>query len=499
MSSTKKMSKIKDEQTFQPHVTIEHDVSAIRVTFCLDKSFKLPDHYFVASCEAIQESLVLGAESFLRKENWIRGLSADEICSAQASALTEEYKDKAAKMNAEVEGLRRRLAELSETARMDAEKAEREAESRWAARVATAEGRAAAAIGQVGMLEERVRAAEVDVRERVCRERDEMWRRVEEAGSARVADLERRLGAVEERRRELEEKLTARMVVAASSSLRGAAGEEDFGELLRGVGLVADSTGKQSHMCDYKGMVDGVDVFYEVKNHESVLREDQIVKFLRDMKEHPEVGVGVFVALKLPLPGKRRGRGIVVEWLEDKRMVIFCGELLGEGGGLATMEIIKKFIEAGVRVRKMILDMEADGEGGGAAAEVGRLMDRIKRGQGYLEMVSERARGLFNKMRIDAKTVEAIHESSLAQVKMMREEIKMTVGAFLGEELFVGEPEAVAVSAVEDTSGWENINAPPPQELISFINAPAAAPTRKRGAKKAAAGATQKFEPTTDM
>lgn len=489
---------------FKPHVEVATDSGVSRITFFVDGGWRLPDHYFVASREAIQESLTLGAESYTRKENWIRGLSADEVCGEAVAAMTEEYKEKAAKAAAEVEGLRRRLGE----ALADVEKARRDAEGTWSGKLAAAVSQVEAQSQfmteaslkhqlQVGMLEEKVRGVELDVRERVCKERDEMWRRVEEVGAARVADLERRLGAVEERRRELEDKLTARMVLAASSSLRGAAGEEDFGELLRGAGLTAESTGKQSHMCDYKGIVDGVEVFYEVKNHESVLREDQIVKFMRDMKEHPEVGVGVFVALKLPLPGRRRGRGIVVEWLEDRRMVVFCGELLGEGcgggsGAAATMELIKKFVEAGVRVRKMILDMEADGGGGGSAAEVGRLVDRIKRGQGYLEMVSERARGLFNKMRIDAKTVEAIHESSLAQVKMMREEIKMTVGAFLGEDMFgcddggAGGGTPVAMSeSVMDVSGWENISAP--QQDLSFIS-PVTTPTpRKRAPAKSKA------------
>ena len=517
MSAAKK-SKLSDnsdsDTVFRPNVEIAVDGQVTKVIFTLDSGFKLHDHYFMASRAGIQESLTLGAESYLRKENWIRGLSADEVCGAAVTAAAEEYREKTSKAAAEVEGLRRRMAELTESARADVEKAAREAEAHWAARVAAVEGRLAATIGQVEknseimteaslkhrrqveMMEEQMRGVEADVRERVCRERDEMWRRVEEVGAARVADLERRLGAVEERRRELEEKLTARMVVAASSSLRGAAGEEDFGQLLSGVGLVAESTGKQSHMCDYKGVVDGVEVFYEVKNHESVLREEQITKFLRDMKEHPEVGVGVFVALKLPLPGRRRGRGIVVEWLEDRRLVVFCGELLSDGGGssgLGTMELIKKFVEAGVRVRKMILDMEADG---GGEAEVGRLMDRIKRGQSYLEMVSERARGLFNKMRIDAKTVEAIHESSLAQVKMMREEIKMTVGAFLGETLAfeeaVNEEKVPPVSPkVEaDASGWENITTPPvgyqqgeEQGQVTFIQGTVTPAPRKRTAK----------------
>ncbi len=482
-----KKSKLIDENggetVFRPNVEIAVDGQVTKVIFTLDSGFKLHDHYFMASRAGIQESLTLGAESYLRKENWIRGLSADEVCGEAVTAMTQEYKEKAAKGAAEIDGLRRRLAD----ALADTEKVRRDAEGIWS-------GRVAAALGQVEMLEERVRAAEVDVRERVCRERDEMWRRVEEVGAARVADLERRLASVEERRKELEEKLTSRMVVAASSALRGAAGEEDFGQLLSGVGLVAESTGKQSHMCDYKGVVDGVEVFYEVKNHESVLREDQITKFLRDMKEHPEVGVGVFVALKLPLPGKRRGRGIVVEWLEDRRMVVFCGELLaGDSGGMVTMELIKKFIEAGVRVRKMLLDMEADG---GGEAEVGRLMDRIKRGQGYLEMVSERARGLFNKMRIDAKTVEAIHESSLAQVKMMREEIKMTVGAFLGENLTFEEATneekvpPVSPKVEADASGWENITTPPggyqqgeEQGQVTFIQGAVTSTPRKRTAK----------------
>lgn len=478
-------------------VRFEKILDSCIVTFTLRKTFNLPDLYFTESIgEAeLEEMLTLGAQAYQKRESWIRQLGAEEVEGEALADIRRSAEEKVAKASAEVEALRRRLAEALETGRSDAEKVRREVEAAGAARIAGLEVRVAGLVGQVGELESARRVIEKEVRERVVAERDEMWRRIEEAGSARLGDLERRLAGTEDRRRELEEKLSARTVAAASSALRGAAGEADFGEVLAGAGLVAESTGKQSHMCDYKGVVAGMDVFYEVKNHLSVLREAEVVKFLRDMKEHPEVGVGVFCALQLPVPGARRmatcGGGIVVEWLEDRRMVVYVGELLVGGleAGIETMKVVRKFVEAGVRVRRMLLDAESDDSG-----EAAKLMDRIGRAKGYIESVGERVRGLFNKMRIDQKTVAAIHESSLAAVKMLREEVKMCVGALLGEELFIGEDGQVEIERPmepEGKEGWVDAESSPRptdvSESVVFIQEPAASVKvpRKRGVKKA--------------
>jgi hypothetical protein len=468
-------------------IRIEKIFDSCIVSFTLQKSFDLPGAYLKTdSVLEIQEMLQLGAQAYEKRESWIRRLSAEEIEGSAMEEMRRGVEEKVAKASAEVEVLRRRLSEALESGRADVDRVRREAEAQFS-------GKIAALAGQVEVLEAARRAVEKEVRDRVCSERDEMWTRVSAAEALRIGDLERRLGMCEERRRELEEKLSARVaaaaVVGASSALRGAAGEADFGEVLAGAGLSAESTGKQSHMCDYRGQVGGVDVFYEVKNHLSVLREAEVAKFLRDMKEHPEVGVGVFCALQLPVPGVRRagtmGGGIVVEWLEDRRMVVYVGELLlgGLEAGIETMKVVRKFVEAGVRVRRMLLDAEADEEGVAAAL----LVDRIERAKAYVEIVGERARSLFNKMRIDQKAVAAIHDSSLASVKMLREEIKMCVGALLGEMVGCDDLEAEAEGEAEGKEGWVEADSPPVSESIVFI--PEVATTtkapRKRGVKKA--------------
>ncbi len=439
---------------------IENKHDSRLITFTLPKTFEVPGAYLSSDVSAISDMLVLGAQTFEKRESWIRRLSVENVEGAAIADLKRSADERVAKATSEVELLRRRLAELAEESRADVEKTRREVEATNAARIAG----------------------------------------LEAANSLRVSDLEKRLAGVEDRRRELEEKLSARVVAAASSALRGAAGEADFGEVLAGAGLGAESTGKQSHMCDYKGQVSGMDVFYEVKNHLSVLREAEVTKFLRDMKEHPEVAVGVFCALQLPVPGGPTGRragtmggGIVVEWLEDRRMVVYVGELLvgGMESAVETMKVVRKFIEAGVRVRRMLLDVESDDNG-----EATRLIDRIGRAKGYMESVGERVRGLFNKMRIDQKTVAAIHESSLAAVKMLREEVKMCVGALLGEELFAIEEEGGQVEVEravepEGKEGWVEAEASPRpmdmSESVVFIQEPVAVKApRKRGVKKAA-------------
>jgi hypothetical protein len=167
-------------------------------------------------------------------------------------------------------------------------------------------------------------------------------------------------------------------------------------------------------------------------------------------------------------------------------MVIYVGELLCGGleSAVETMKVVRKFVEAGVRVRRMLLDAESDDNG-----EAARMIDRIGRAKGYMENVGERVRGLFNKMRIDQKTVATIHESSLAAVKMLREEVKMCVGALLGEELF--DVEDSVVGEQESKEGWiEAEESPRPMDVsdsVVFIQEPVAvtkAP-RKRGVKKA--------------
>ncbi len=464
---------------------IENKHDSRLITFTLPKTFEIPGVYLSCDVPTISEMLILGATTYEKRESWIRRLGAEAVEGVAMADIKRSAEERVAKAAGEVETLRRRLAEAVETGRSDLDRVRREAESAAAARVAGLEARVAGLVGQVGELEDARRAVEREVRERVVAEQAEMWARVEAANSLRVSDLERRLAAVEDRRRELEEKLTARTVAAASSALRGAAGEADFGEVLAGAGLVAESTGKQSHMCDYKGVVSGMDVFYEVKNHLSVLREAEVVKFLRDMKEHPEVGVGVFCALQLPVPGGRRagtcGGGIVVEWLEDRRMVVYVGELLCGGleAGVETMRVVRKFVEAGVRVRRMLQDAEGDDSG-----EAAKLIDRIGRAKGYMESVGERVRGLFNKMRIDQKTVAAIHESSLAAVKMLREEVKMCIGALLGEELFAVEEGG---DGMEDSSWVQAADSPRADAGVVFVEPVAVAapqPKRKRAPKK---------------
>lgn len=469
-------------------VNIQKGKELCSIKFLLRGGFDLPAAYISASVEDAEEMLLLGAQTYEKRESWIRRLGVEQVEGEVLAEARRSAEEKISKATAEVEVLRRRLTDAIETGRTDIDRVQREVEASYS-------GKIAALAGQVEVLESSRRSVEKEVRDRVVAERDEMWRRIEEAGSLRLADMEKRLASVEDRRRELEEKLSARVsaaaVVGASSALRGAAGEADFGEVLAGAGLVAESTGKQSHMCDYKGQVGGMDVFYEVKNHLSVLREAEVTKFLRDMKEHPEVCVGVFCALQLGVPGARRvatlNGGVVIEWLEDRRMVIYVGELLVGGleSAVETMKVVRKFIEAGVRVRRMLLDAEADG--GGAEAKAELLMDRIERARGYVEIVSERARALFNKMRIDQKAVAAIHESSLASVKMLREEIKMCVGALLGEALVCDDLDVAEPESKE--SDWVQA-APSPKpadvsESVIFIPDGAAAPKapRKKGVK----------------
>jgi hypothetical protein len=67
---------------------------------------------------------------------------------------------------------------------------------------------------------------------------------------------------------------------------------------------------------------------WEVKNYTRTLTAEEVEKFRRDMRLHPEVRGGFLASLRTGIVGKSRGGDIDIEFLEDGRFVVFLSNLM---------------------------------------------------------------------------------------------------------------------------------------------------------------------------
>jgi hypothetical protein len=270
---------------------------------------------------------------------------------------------------------------------------------------------------------------------------DDLYRGIVGAKEGMIEYLKGELTRKDERVRELESAAASRAKVQQNSTLRGRAGEDSFEEMAGRIGWTVERTAGESHMCDFRGVVCGLDVFFEIKNHADTIPAKELAKFRRDMKEHPEIAAGVFIGLHAAAV---RGERWHLEWTGDRRPMLFIGEL-EKDDPVAVLKIAEKFIACYGVMRAAAAEGDDDG-----AAKAAGLEQRISVASTYLEATGARLRGLYNKMVVDKGAADAAYTGSLVALKGIREEHSCTVDALLGTSEFVvvavEEPTARAAS-----------------------------------------------------
>ena len=258
-----------------------------------------------------------------------------------------------------------------------------------------------------------------------------------------------------------DERLHRTIRTEQNAAVRGRAGEDSFEDMAASVGWLVTRTAGESHMCDFKACVAGVDVFFEIKNHADTIPSKEITKFRRDMKEHPEVGAGVFVGMLAPIP-RSNGERWVLEWTDDKRPMIFIGEL-EKDDPCSVLNIVEKMLRICAVLRTLHTEVAAD-------TLRHTLESRIQRANDFLASCGEKLRVLYNKLVVDKSAAESAYMMSLSMLKSIREEHGHVVDALIGELTF---SEDVGCAAA----------------------APAAAPKPRKSRKKAADAAAASSMP----
>lgn len=234
----------------------------------------------------------------------------------------------------------------------------------------------------------------------------------------------------EEKVSQREEELQTTLQRNASSSYRGQDGETFFQTLAEEkMKWKLTDTSKIPHSCDYSAIIHNIHVFFEMKNYTSDVRSDEVTKFLRDMKEHPEVHIGIFISLHTKITGKDKDKPIYIEWINDTQCAVYI-QRFKELDENHTMSLIDQVIKMSSIYSKMI------GYKGDMPEET-MLQGRIDKARVYIEeYITETCsliKRVVNDQKLHRQLVESSYSHTLSVLKSQTNAINTALEILTGE------------------------------------------------------------------
>ncbi len=375
----------------------------IELSLLLEDGFTVPNILTTGSIKEVQE--FLGAfDTFMRREHdaFSRQLSKDVGASIEEEVrrtLGEEHRSEVAKLRREIDGLERRLREVT--------------------------GEAATMKGQLEVVRSEGRAIEEEIRTRLESDWNRRLKELKEEQERLTTFLKTELVSAQE-------KLMTRESVLKSSVRRGRAGEDEFSAAAESAcNWKLERIADEARACDFKMDYNGCCIRFEIKNHESSVPGEDIKKFRRDLEEHRnDTGIGVFVALNAHLGGFMRGRLIHQEWKDDTGQLLIYISAFNELDADFVFLLLRQVFDVFLKYRAL-RDTE-EGDTGSISSDA--LRARIDSAMIHAQTMNRHLRDLTLKVARDKKTVMKMYDDSLEVLKSCGTEYGLMIELLLGHE-----------------------------------------------------------------
>jgi hypothetical protein len=157
--------------------------------------------------------------------------------------------------------------------------------------------------------------------DRIMKSQKEMCDTLERQGKELVIQIESRYKANEE-------KLKAQLEVfqkkeSDSSVLIGQRGEQAFEDLVvEHTKWKLTNMSKTAHGTDRSCTVRDCNILFEVKNYSNDVPSEELKKFYRDMEEHNDQHLGVFISMKTPIQTRKQKGYLHIEWTKNSQMLL---------------------------------------------------------------------------------------------------------------------------------------------------------------------------------
>ena len=280
------------------------------ITLAVPKQFQLPPIYLEAQEEQIALALTLGAEalSYMNKQASM-ALQTDSQEQAVKEA-TREFERTSATMQT-------RLKKAEEAARASAMRVE--------------------AMEQEGS----------SLRAQIHKELTASFETLLKAKEQQVqqaTDVANR--AIESVGRKVEGLQNSMTKTFASSKEKGSLGEMIMEEFLKkAYECSVEVISKESQTADIRMVRALAAYFWEVKNYTRMVSKEEVEKFKRDLRLHPDVCGGVLVSLRQGIVGHNKGGDVDLEFLEDGRFILYLGNFMSHEDPIFFLQTLRPFFE----------------------------------------------------------------------------------------------------------------------------------------------------------
>ena len=132
----------------------------------------------------------------------------------------------------------------------------------------------------------------------------------------------------------------------ASSKEKGSLGEMIMEEFLKkAYDCSVEVISKESQTADIRMIRTLAAYFWEVKNYTRMVSKEEVEKFKRDLRLHPDVCGGVLVSLRQGIVGHNKGGDVDLEFLEDGRFILYLGNFMSHEDPIFFLQTLRPFFE----------------------------------------------------------------------------------------------------------------------------------------------------------
>ena len=189
----------------------------------------------------------------------------------------------------------------------------------------------------------------------------------------------------------------------ASSKEKGSLGEMMMeGYLKRAYDCDIQVVGKGSETADIRMTRLAGAYFWEVKNYTRMVSTEEVNKFRRDLRLHPDVRGGILVSLRQGIVGRSRGGDIDLEFLEDGRFILYISSFLSHDDPVFYLQTLRPFFDT---IEAMAKPIKEEVEAVRALEQKAALMTNLLRSHA-LSITKHKNSLVGHKKRTDAMFAE---------------------------------------------------------------------------------------------
>ena len=326
------------------------------ITFQVPGTFQIPSWYSTATPTKRALAIRLGGEAvdFLQKKGseWMREETHQDAVKEAAAAFEVQLKESTAVYEATVVKLRQDKIRLEE-----------------------------AVLATRSRIEAMDLAAS-EIRHTSLEEARDSMRELLEAKEKQIGQLQQTVEKMMEKVVAKVEGLQSSITKTFSSSKEKGTFGESFveGQLKKAFDCAVEVVSKEAQTADIRmTRGTGAQYFWEVKNYTRMISTDELEKFRRDMRLHPEVRGGCLVSLQTGIVGKSRGGEVDIEFLEDGRFILCIGDLMAREDVVFYLQSLRPLFDA---VEALTKPVKEDGQAVRELQAKGQLITNLVRAHG---------------------------------------------------------------------------------------------------------------------